>query len=375
MTLPASAFPLSVSGARLLGADGSPVSLGLGVNWGGAQQDELLPYGLDKLPRSQIIGRLLSWGMSHVRFPFALGTFVSNDGVLKGPAGKASRLTANPDLQGLTPWEVYCQLADDMTAAGLYVILNQHLLYPGWCCSQADCNGLWYNDNWPSSTFTNTWLLVADQFAGNPLVGYDLHNEPRPATIGGKLLTPSWGDGNAATDFRQLYQNTISRLRAVEGGISHLMFCEGLAYAGDLSKAGAHPVTGANIVYEAHDYPWYHTGQTQAQYNAANDAGWGYLAAGGKAPVWIGEFGANTDVSTAAQDSGWLEWFLAYYASRPLAGACWWELSATDVLGTEPTTNVVKAQPGAREGFGLMSGQDWAGSQADILAQLAPVLA
>jgi endoglucanase len=377
MPLPASAFPLSTSGARLLGADGNPVSLGLGVNWGGAQQDEMLPYGLDILPRSQIIGRITGWGMSHVRFPFALGTFVRNDGTRKTGLAKESRLAANPDLIGMTPAGVYRVLAEDMTAAGLYVIPNQHLLHEGWCCSQADCNGIWYNDNWPSSVFTDTWIMVAQWFRDNPRIGYDLHNEPRPATIGGSLRTPAWGSnwaGSYPTDFRDVYQNTIGRLRAVELDISHLMFCEGLAYAGDLSGWGAKPVTGENIVASVHDYPWYHNGQDRAACYAANDAKWGYLLTQGKAPVWVGEFGLSTDMNTAAMQSGWLPDFLAYYGDRQPCGACWWELSATAVLGTEPVTNAVKMAPGGREGFGLMSGQDWLGSQTAVLDMLAPIM-
>jgi hypothetical protein len=378
MTLPASAFPLSVSGSRLRGADGSFYSLGLGVNWGGAQQDELLPYGLDVLPRAEIIDRITGWGMSHVRFPFALGTFVTNGGALKTAPAKASRLAANPDLQGMTPWQVYCQLVDDMTAAGLYVILNQHLLYQGWCCSQADNNGYWYNDNWPSSTFSNTWFMIADQFAANPLVGYDLHNEPRPATIGGGLLTPTWGDGTWSTDFRRMYQWHADQLRQHDPDA--LVFCEGLAYAGDLSKAGQFPVTGGKVVYSVHDYSWYHKNadgsqQSRPDYYAANDAKWGYLLTGGKAPVWVGEFGLNTDMADAAVASGWLPNFLAYYADRGPCGACWWELSATAVAGTEPSTNAVKMAAGQREGFGLMSGQDWGGSQAKVLSLLGPVIA
>jgi hypothetical protein len=383
MTLPASAFPLSTSGARLLGADGQPYSLGLGVNWGGAQQDELLPYGLDRLHRSKIIGRITGWGMSHVRFPFALGTFVMNDGTPKTGLAKASRLAANPDLQGLTPASVYQILVEDMTAAGLVVIPNAHLKYQGWCCSQADNNGIWYNDNWPSSTFTDTWIMVAQWFRDNPMVGYDLHNEPRPATIGGSLRTPTWGSnwaGSFPTDFRDMYQNTIGRLRAVETDTSHLMFCEGLAYAGDLSGWGAKPVTGKNIVAEVHDYSWYHENtdgsqQSKADYYAANDAKWGYLLTQGKVPVLVGEFGSNTDASTAAQGSGWLPNFLAYYADRQPCGASWWELSATNVIGTEPVTNVVKMPPGGRESYGLMSGQDWLGSQVDMLGLIAPVIA
>jgi hypothetical protein len=152
------------------------------------------------------------------------------------------------------------------------------------------------------------------------------------------------------------------------------VFCEGLSYAGDLTKAGSHPVTGPGVVYSVHDYSWFHPpGQAQADYFTQMDGNGGYLVAQGRAPVWVGEFGANTDASTAAEDAGWLPQFLAYAAARQLHW-CWWELAAQSVLGTEPATNVVKMQPGTREGFGLMSGQDWLGSQVDTLALLATIM-
>lgn len=366
--------PLSVSGSAILDAAGTPVRLA-GVNWGGAQQDECVPYGLDKLDRHEIIGRIISWGLNHVRVPFALGTFVNSSGTPKTAPAKASRLTANPDLQGMTPAGVYAQLIADITAAGLYAIPNAHLKWPGWCCSQADNAGLWYNDNWPSATFTNTWLLVAGLFAGNPLVGYDLHNEPRPATIGGQLRTPTWGTGNGGsfpTDIRAMYQSTIGRIRAVHPGA--LCFCEGLGYAADLTGWASHPVTGAGVVASIHDYPWFHpAGQPKAGYYQQMDAAAGYLVQDGIAPLWIGEFGANTDVPLAAMQSGWLPQIVSYIADRGLHW-CWWELGATAVLGTEPSTNTVKMQAGQREAFSLTAGQDWAGTQADLLAMLAPVI-
>jgi len=371
MTLPATAFPLSVSGARILGADGNPVRLA-GVNWGGAQQDGLLPYGLDKLPRNQIIDRIISWGFNHVRFPFALGTFVTSNGTLKTGLADEARLSANGDLQGLTPWGVYQVLADDMTAAGLYVIAVCHQLHEGWCCSTVDKQGLWYNDTWPSSTFSDTWFVIADRFKGNPMIGYDLKNEPRAATVGGVTLTPTWGDGVWGTDFQRMYSWHASQIRAIDPDC--LIFCEGLNYAGDLARAGAQPVTGANIVYSMHDYSWYHgAGQSQASYVAQMDANGGYLVTQGKAPLWIGEVGTSTDVSTAALGTGWFPQFLDWAAARDVH-FCWWELAATSVLGTEPATNVVKVQPGQRESFGLMSGQDWLGSQEDVLAMLTPLM-
>ena len=384
MTLPASAFPLRVSGAKILGHDGSPVRLA-GVNWGGSYQDNGVPSGLRERPRAEIIGWITEHGFNHVRFPFATGTFVTNGGTLKTALADPSRLAANPDLAGLSPWEIYQVLVDDMTAAGLLVVANKHLNYPGACCSNADLNGLWYNDNWPSSTFTNMWTMVATRFAGNPLVGFDLHNEPRPATIGGAVRTPTWGsngNGSFPTDFRLMYQNTAGRIRSAvaDAGsdIVHLIFCEGLSYAGDLTGWGAHPVTGDNIVASVHDYPWFHrhadgSPQSWPEYSAQNASKFGYLETQGKAPVWIGECGQNTDMSRQDFTSGWFPNFLRW-AQQNTSHWCWWTLNATEQQGTEPGTNAVKTEDGQGEGFGLLHGQDWRGTQADALAFLASVM-
>lgn len=363
--------PLSVSGAQILDANGSPVRLA-GVNWGGAQQDGIVPAGLDKLNRNAIAERVAGWGLNHVRFPFALGSFVNNDGTLKTGAADAAALAANTDLVGQTPWEVYQACVTALTSAGLAVIPNQMLLFPGWCCAEADNNGLWYNGNWPASTFAACWTLVASALASNPLViGYDLHNEPRPASVGGKTLTPSWGDGDAATDMQAIYSSTAAALRVISG--SKLFFCEGLSYAGDLTEAGAHPVTGPDVVYSLHDYSWYHTkGQTLTDYYNQMDANGGYLMLDGTAPLYIGEFGQNLDTA-ANMSTGWLPQFLSYCNARTLHW-CWWELSAQMVLGTQPVTNIVRVHPGDQESYGLMQGQDWLGDQTEMLALLQAIM-
>jgi endoglucanase len=371
MTLPAAAFPLRVTGARILGADGSTVRLG-GVNWGGAQQDEGVPGGLDVLPRSTIIGRIIAAGFNHVRLPYATGAFVSPSGTARLNAVPAGRLAANPDLVGLTAWSVYQQLVDDMTQAGLYVIINQCLFTPGWCCSNADNNGLWYNDVWPTTTFIFCWRMIATRFAANPMVGYDIHNEPRAAMIGGKPVTPTWGDGNAYTDIRHMQEDMTDKLRAIDPDA--LVFCEGLSFGTDLSRWGFAPIRRTGAVASVHDYANDHpAGQTQAAYETQMDARIGYLVTNGQAPAWIGEFGANTDAATAVQESGWLPQFITWAAKRGVSW-CWWELGATMVLGTEPTTNALKAPPGRREAFGLFSGQDWKGTQATLLAMLKPIM-
>lgn len=365
--------PLTTSGALILDSAGKAVRLA-GVNWAGASQDGLVPAGLDKLHRDTIAGRIAGWGFNHVRLPFAVGTFMTNSGALRAGPADTARLAANPDLAGLSPWQVYQACVTSLTAHGLAVIPNQHLLHEGWCCSEADCNGLWWNSNWPATTFQACWQLVAEEFASVPLViGYDLHNEPRKTTAGGVTYTPSWGDGNPQTDLRQMYASTITALRTAEPG--KLFFCEGLNYAADLSQAGAHPVgTGPGTCYSLHDYPWFNhpSGQSQADYFAQMDAAGGYLAVQNKAPLWIGEFG--TDLGKRANMSGgWTGNILAYLAARDLHW-CWWQLSAQSVLATEPCTNAAKAADGDRESYGLMQGQDWLGGQSEMITILTPLM-
>lgn len=369
--IPAAALPLSVSGPRITGADGSQIRLA-GVNWGGAHQDGLVPAGLDKMHRDDIAARIVSWGMNHVRFPFALGTFVTNSGAPRsGPVATPS-ITANPDLTGMTPWEVYQACVASLTAHGLAVIPNQHLLFPGWCCSQADNNGLWYNGNWPASTFQACWAMVATALAANPLViGYDLHNEPRPAQ-GATVTYPTWGDGNPATDMRLLYEQTAGNLHLIDS--SKLMFCEGLSYAGDLTRAGQYPVRAPGVVYSMHDYSWYShpPGQSLTGYYNQMDTAGGYLITKSIAPLWIGEFGTSLD-SHASMTTGWIANFASYANARKLHW-CWWELSAQTVKGTEPTTNIPKADDGTRESYGLMAGQDWQGTNTDMIRMLQEIM-
>lgn len=365
--------PLTTSGAQILDASGQPVRLA-GVNWGGAYSDEVVPGGLDQLHRDVIADRIVNMGFNHVRFPFSVGTFLGNGGGQRGgTVPDPALLAANPDLAGASPWQVWTECVAALTSAGLGVIPNQHMLYPGFCCSAADNNGLWYNGSWPAAVFQACWAQVAREFAGNPLViGYDIHNEPRPAQSASGLITPTWGDGNPATDIRLMYHDTIvNTLQPASPG--KLWFCEGLSYAGDLTKAGAHPVGVPGTVYSMHDYSWFHAaGQTQAGYFAAMDAAGGYLLQNSQAPLWVGEFGIDTGTA-ANMTSPWMTDFLAWAAARRVHW-CWWRLDAIWQKATEPVTNVLKAHQGDRESFGLMQGQDWLGDQVAVLRALQAIM-
>ena len=67
-----------------------------------------------------------------------------------------------------------------------------------WCCSNDDGNGLWYSDRSPAEAFMAAWRDMATRYVSQPLVAaMDIKNEPRPARVGWRTLTPTWGRGEA----------------------------------------------------------------------------------------------------------------------------------------------------------------------------------
>jgi hypothetical protein len=50
-----------------------------------------------------------------------------------------------------------------LTDAGLIVIPNCHTLDAGWCCSENDESGLWFNDRWPAAKYFAAWQDMAER--------------------------------------------------------------------------------------------------------------------------------------------------------------------------------------------------------------------
>jgi endoglucanase len=389
------AVPLSTSGRWIVDSNGNRVKLA-GVNWAGAHEDLMVSGGLAFLPLDTIAAQVQAWGFNSVRLTFAANTVLS-----AAPVNPAA-VAANPELAGLTPWEVYQAVVAALTAEGLMVIPNEQLMYQGWCCSAEDTNGLWWNANWTYATFLSVWETVASAFAGVPgVVGYDIKNEPRPATIGGATYTPTWGTGATGakgTDLRWLYEQVGNAIQAVDPGA--LIICEGSSVT-SLEAVARYPVVlnvPDKVVYSLHDYPQaYAAGQTAAEYAAQWQAQAGFLLTEGIAPFWIGEFGLAND-SMAALGGGnpmsfgdglgagplsqgygnWWDNFTSYWCGTLDADWCAWHLSGTHVQGTEPSTNQLQYADGDRCWDGVYA-TDWAGpaspaALAALQAVMAPAL-
>jgi len=370
--------PLSASGRWIVDANGQRVKLA-GVNWPGAHEDDMVPSGLDYRDRNEIARQIAEWGFNSVRLTFAVRTLTV------ASQANPELLAANPDLVGLTPWGVFQAVVQALTGQGLIVIPNCHMLFSGWCCSTADNNGLWYNDNWPVSRFRAAWQTIATAFARNPLVAaYDIKNEPRNATIGGTVRTPTWGDGNTGTDFRLMYQQTGNLIHQHDPDA--LIICEGLSYAASLTGVPANPVRLTHphkVIYSGHDYPWFGhaANQSRGDYLSQMHANLGRVMDPGswQAPLWLGEFNVDNQSpsildpgiphgASSPYSAGTANWWhnVTAWLTQTDADWCYWHLGGTHVKGTEPVTKRLIYTKDDRCSSGVFA-QDWQGPSSPHL--------
>lgn len=368
------ATPLSTDGRFIVDANGRRVRLA-GVNWIGAHMDDGVVAGLDRVHRSALAETIASLGFNCVRFPFSVWMTQQTSPV------PDRFLTANPDLSGSTPLQVYDACVAALTGAGLIVIPNCHMLCAGWCCSGDDQNGLWYNGRWPAAAFVAAWHGIATRYASNSLVAaMDIKNEPRQARVGWRTLTPTWGGGKR-TDFAAMYTTTGNLIHQINP--DPLIMCDGLGYAADLSGVAAHPVRlehAGKVVYGRHDYPWFHPDHQprEAFFASLHDEA-GYILAGQIAPLWVGEFSTNTrslanfglaaaSAPGEARNAAWWRNMQAWLTANDVDW-CWWGLNATHAKGTNPVTGKVAFDWGNQATDGLLT-DDWRGAASPAIMEM-----
>lgn len=358
------ATPLSTSGRFIVDACGQRVRLA-GVNWYGAHEDYGVAPGLEQVDRRALARWIARQGFNSVRLPFSLWMTEQSAAV------PGQYLAANPDLSGATPMGVYDACVEALTGEGLIVIPNCHILDPGWCCSERDGNGLWYNHRWPAEKFFAAWQGIAARYQQNPLVAaMDIVNEPRQSTVGWRVLTPTWGS-RPKTDLAAMYTTAGNLIHEIDPNV--LIICEGLNYAADLTPVAAHPVRlnhPDRVVYSMHDYPWFHSaGQPRQAYLDEMRRNGGYLLTQQLAPVWIGEFGngtrslANFGLAPSHGQGGrpdaavWWNNLEAWITENDVDW-CWWAVNGTQPKGTIPVTNQHRSNWGDQETWGLLA-PDW----------------
>jgi endoglucanase len=204
------------------------------------------------------------------------------------------------------------KVIDYASQIGLRIILDRHR--PG----AGSQSALWYISAYPESRWIADWQMLAQRYAGNPMViGADLDNEPHSPAC--------WGCGDSGTDWRLAAERAGNAILAVNP--NWLIFVEGVDcyhsdcswWGGNLEGAAAYPVqlnVPNRLVYSAHDYPasvynqpWFSAPNYPNNLPGVWDIHWGYLVKQHIAPIWLGEFGTRLQTTS---DQQWLSTLVTY---------------------------------------------------------------
>ncbi len=373
---------LHAQGTQIVDGRGNPVHL-TALNWYGAESPDFVVGGLDYRPYQQILQTVSDLGYNTIRLPF------SSQLVEQNPIVNA-HLNANPQLRGRHALDILDAIVNYAGALGLSVILDNHRSEAGW---STEPNGLWYTPQFSDASFVSDWAALAARYArSNTVIGLDLRNEPHG--------TATWGDGNAATDWRAAAQRAGNAALAANPNV--LIVVEGVQYYGTAPSAwwGANLMGVATapvqlqyadgspardrLVYSAHDYgpgicgsgcPWFNSTTTYASLEQVWDSYFGYIVADPSqpyaAPLWIGEFGTCNAQRTCVQDTvpgsqgQWFASFVQYLSSRHLGWAYW------SANGTQ-SSGATRAY-GQAEGYGLLS-PDWSTPTPFVHAALQGIM-
>jgi len=322
------------SGAQVLDSNNDPVRIS-GVNWYGFETTDFIAHGLWAQSYQDILNTIKGLGYNVIRIPF------SNEMVESNPVPTNYNAALNPDLSGLTSLEILDKIVAYAGSIGLHIILDDHRSEAG---NSAEDNGLWYTSSYPQSAWINDWVVMVTRYYGNAtVIGVDLRNEPHNSA--------SWGDGNAATDWRLAAETAGNAVLAVNPSL--LICVEGIQtyngdsdwWGGNLEGAGSFPVVlnvPNRVVYSAHDYgptlsgqPWFNGSTTYSSLVATWTKFWGYLALDGTAPVWVGEFGStNTDSdlqsSVAGSQGQWFRGLVRFLGANSEINWTYWALNGED---------------------------------------------
>ena len=341
--------PFHTQGRHIKDASGQIVKLA-SINWYGASDIDFVPGGLDVRHRDEIAALIRALGFNSVRLPYA------DEIVYRNPLINMTKISANSDLMqdGVPPsaLDVYQAVVESLTAAGLLVIVNNHITTATWCCGINPCDLSWSNQ-WMGGYFfcpvpqneqrwIRNWETVMRPLVGNPLVlGADLRNEVR-----GLWGTMHWDDWASAAEKASERLLKLNR--------NWLMIVEGISSANDLSGVRTRPIqlsVPGRVVYSAHVYKWSgwgslapFSGRTYEGFAEEMWKNWAYLLEEEIAPGWVGEIG-TTEEASAGDKNYWRHLMRALGTVDASWG--YWALNARKAWGEH-------------EGYGLVGdGWDW----------------
>lgn len=276
--------PLTTRGTTVRDAKGAVVVL-RGVNRSGLNESGT-PSGLTQ----RDLDRAKAWGANVVRLPL--------DEQLWLPGCPASDPGYQADVRKVVGW---------VTARHMLAVLDLHVGSP--TCSSPGLNPM---PDLGSRTF---WRQVATAYKGNPLVAFDLFNEPHDVS------DKTWRDGGVATTAGGVsytavgMQSLLDTVRAT--GAKNLVLVGGTGWASLLPSTA--PLRGTNLVYAVHAYTCDRPSQCRStDSHPVLDR---FADLGRRAPVMVSEFGHPS--SRTADGAAYMQDVLSYAEAHHWSWAAW----------------------------------------------------
>lgn len=209
--------PLHTLGNKIYGANNSPVIL-RGINRYGLEEDNTTNLSSDDISHAK------QWGANFVRVALGEQLWLSN--------------SCNYD-------PTYASKVDDVvnwiTARGMVALLDLHFNTISLCGPAGP------QDMADAPNSIDFWKQLAARYKSNPLVAFDLYNEPHD------IPNSVWLNGGRVTENNVTFEaaGMQQMYNAIRGeGANNLVFASGTQYADIFPPL----LSGYNVVYAAHAY-------------------------------------------------------------------------------------------------------------------------
>jgi endoglucanase len=332
------------------------------VNWYGASDEFNIVLGLDIRHRDDIAQSIKTAGFNSVRLPF------SNEMLRIEESVDRRLISANPDLYGKKPLEIFDAIIAALAKQNILVILNNHTTKSQWCCGNNDNDGLWYNEAFTEDQWVKDWEMLTKRYKANPLVvGADLRNELRRNN---KLnLSPRWG-GGGKNDWKRAAKRAGNAILDINPNM--LIIIEGLDYAAQLRSLYSDPLElkiDNRLVYSFHSYSFFKSnGDLYDVSEQRWGSDWGYILSQGQsytAPVWVSEFGTSRgDNDPIKPSKTWWNHLMCYLQKSDIDFA-YWALNGSKLAKDAKSSLKKGADIYVNEPYGLLDrswnyyDQDW----------------
>lgn len=268
------------------------------------------------------------WGANTVRLPLSEGFWLNG-----APGYNCSAAQYQNTVK---------QVVSELSALKLNVLLDLQWTDAGGQSGQG--GGPWAM---PDADSVKFWQQVAPMFSGNSNVLFELYNEPHPALwsswSGPSTMTNDSGYSDDCRCSKTLTYQSVGMqalVDAVRGtGAQNLVVVGGMNWGYDLSQLGTYHLSGSNIVYDTHPYP----------YADKQPSNWDYSFGSASAtyPVISAESGEYDC------DSTYVTQLLSYFDAHQIGWVAWSWIAKGQVCGYPQLVTDYQGTPSAGMGLAI----------------------